>query len=403
MKKFNIEKIGPLCERLGSWEVPNTSKSICSPGVWLTTSACGVPHLTPESFNMAQIHHFFAGYLVSYERHARSIDVYQAYGKGFNSFCGLPKALVLLTIKDPQLESKSGYNTAQTISVWGESQQRETVDVHQYWTGVQALKPDIFVSLCDADIPKDSTTKRAQKATKFTQNSVETLVNNNSDLKMLHIGPLEGGYLENLRKNNAQWLAQQLLDGFLLDGFHSNGKTSLEVNMNSVSDILQNQVLPYLPKNAPRFYFGMIGPHEILKLIQSGVDFFETSYAFNQTELGHALTFTNTLEEKALNEDLPNSLPYEEIQIKSDLYIDLNSSEYKNDFGPILKSCACYTCRRHTRGYINHLLATKELLAGVLLNIHNLHHLGTFFQTIRESIANDVFEQFVEKIEAFKR
>ena len=91
MKKFNVEKIGSLCERLGSWEVINSSKPISSPGLWLTTSACGIPHLTPETYQMAQLNHLFAGYLVSFEKHARSVDVYQAYGKGFNSFSGLPK------------------------------------------------------------------------------------------------------------------------------------------------------------------------------------------------------------------------------------------------------------------------------------------------------------------------
>ena len=100
MKKFKVEKVGAFCERLGTLEVQN-HVSIQSPGIWLTTSSCGVPHLTPETLEMAggNLQHLFAGLLVSYERHARSIDVYQEYKKGFNAFSGLAKAPVLLTIK----------------------------------------------------------------------------------------------------------------------------------------------------------------------------------------------------------------------------------------------------------------------------------------------------------------
>ena len=307
--------------------------------------------------------------------------------------------------------SKSGYNTASSISVWGESQQREMVDVHQYWTGIQALQPDIFVSLCDSDIPENSTSKRAQKASKFTQKSIEVLVERNQDMNLLHIGPIEGGYLENLRMHNTQWVAKQPLDGYFLDGFHNNGPTSLDIALNKVVDVLQSSVLPYLPKDKPRFYFGMIGPHEVLDLVRNGVDFFETSFVYNKSDLGHALTFRNTAGMAGItnnqSENLPSNCQNDETEIENKetlrAHIDLNLAMYKNDFGPILKNCSCYACRKYTRGYINHLLATKELLAGVLLTIHNLHHYAIFFQSIREAIANDTFETFAKQFDNIEK
>ena len=306
------------------------------------------------------------------------------------------------------MTSKSGYNTASSISVWGESQQRETVDVHQYWTGIQALQPDIFVSLCDSDIPENSTSKRAQKASKFTQKSIEVLVDKNHDMKLLHIGPIEGGYLENLRMHNTQWVAKQPLDGYLLDGFHNNGTTSLDIALNKVFEVLQSSILPHLPQDKPRFYFGMVGPHEVLNLIRNGVDFFETSFVYHKSDLGHALTFKNKVTDSSVeSENLPSNCQDNENDAGSKeslgVHIDLNLPMYKNDFGPILRSCTCYVCRKYTRGYINHLLATKELLAGVLLTIHNLHHYATFFQTIREVIANDAFETLVREFENIEK
>lgn len=396
MKKFNVEKIGSFGERLGRWDV--AENHVKSPGLWLTTSACGVPHLTPETLQMSGLLSTlsFAGFLVSFEKHARSIDVYQDFQKGFRIFSGLPDAPILLTVMDPMLKAKSGYNTSKSISVWGEANHRELVSVHQYKAGLEALKPDIFVSLCDSDIPKidSGSSKRAQKATKFTQNSVDYLMEQNENC--LHVGPIGGSYSELLRQKNAQWMASKhLLDGYLLDGFHSNGETSLQVDLKRVLQITKNFILPSLSTEKPRLYFGMVEPYTVLKLVQIGVDFFETSFAYYKTEQGHALTFKNSLH--AISQ--AKKIPIDENDVD---FIDLNCPEYKNDFRPILENCSCYTCRKHTRGYINHLLATKELLAGVLLTIHNLHHYATFFETIREAIALDAFEQLLKYFESKK-
>ena len=40
---------------------------------------------------------------------------------------------------------------------------------------------------------------------------------------------------------------------------------------------------------------------------------------------------------------------------------------YASDFTPLLSGCSCYTCTHHTKAYIHHLLAVKEILATVLL------------------------------------
>ena len=123
MKRFSIEKLGSVRERLGSWEV-STHVPVQSPGLWLTTSTCGVPHLTPESFEMSGLQEHFAGVLVSYEKQARSIDIYEAYKKGFADFCDFKNFPTLLTVKDPMLTEKPGYSTFKNISVWGENNQR---------------------------------------------------------------------------------------------------------------------------------------------------------------------------------------------------------------------------------------------------------------------------------------
>lgn len=62
---------------------------------------------------------------------------------------------------------------------------------------------------------------------------------------------------------------------------------------------------------------------------------------------------------------------------------------YKDDFKPFVDGCLCLACQNHTRAYTQHLVHTKELLAPILLMIHNTHHYLEFFKMIRINIAKD--------------
>lgn len=64
-------------------------------------------------------------------------------------------------------------------------------------------------------------------------------------------------------------------------------------------------------------------------------------------------------------------------------------TRYRDDFRPLVEGCGCYCCRNHKRAYLHHLLVTNELLAGVLLMIHNTSHYQDFFSALREALAAD--------------
>ncbi|CAI5981639.1 unnamed protein product [Closterium sp. NIES-65] len=49
--------------------------------------------------------------------------------------------------------------------------------------------------------------------------------------------------------------------------------------------------------------------------------------------------------------------------------MNLRCSSHKRSFIPISRTCACYTCTRHTRAYLHHLLDAHEMLALVLLDM----------------------------------
>ena len=52
--------------------------------------------------------------------------------------------------------------------------------------------------------------------------------------------------------------------------------------------------------------------------------------------------------------------------------INIKKKEYAEDSGPIDATCGCAVCARYSRGYLRHLFASGEPLAGTLNSIHNL-------------------------------
>jgi queuine tRNA-ribosyltransferase len=74
------------------------------------------------------------------------------------------------------------------------------------------------------------------------------------------------------------------------------------------------------------------------------------------------------------------------------LGIDLWSNSHAIDLSPIVRNCRCYACSKHHRAYLQHLLAAKEMLGWVLLQVHNHHVMDNFFSAIRSSLSRGSFE-----------
>jgi len=81
--------------------------------------------------------------------------------------------------------------------------------------------------------------------------------------------------------------------------------------------------------------------------------------------------------------------------------INLKDKKYFSDPKPLVSNCSCYTCRRYSRAYLYHLLTTGELLAPILLMMHNLHHYLCFFREIRLAIKENRLEGLQKKLTSF--
>ena len=206
------------------------------------------------------------------------------------------------------------------------------------------------------------------------------------------LASLEGGLLLEPRTRCAK--ESSVLDGvsgFILEGFHSYSKESeLFWDDSSRLTVLQN-TLSCLPLDKVRVVSGALHPISILTLVKAGIDLFDTSYTYQVTERGGALCFPYSNEGRS---SPPADRMFE---------LDLTDGKYADQFIPLLEKCTCHTCKGFTRGYIHHLLNTREMLAPVLLSIHNIHHYLRFFEQLRRYIASsdegslDEFERIIRQ------
>lgn len=80
------------------------------------------------------------------------------------------------------------------------------------------------------------------------------------------------------------------------------------------------------------------------------------------------------------------------------MHMNLWSPVYARDRRPISEGCQCLACRQHSRAYIHHLLNTQEMLAPVLLEVHNTYEYMQLFAQVRTAIAQKRLQQLEDEL-----
>ncbi|KAH9620487.1 hypothetical protein KSS87_004844 [Heliosperma pusillum] len=249
----------------------------------------------------------------------------------------------------------------------------------EYMKMISSMNPSWWVSIAD-EVPSWATEKRNKVSVDRTLKWLDECMElNKADGSVF--GAIVGGSSMEQRKRCAHEVVKRNPSGYWIGGF------GLGETIDARYAILTG-VTDLLPVDKPRQVCGLALPEEILQGVAAGIDLFESSYIYHLTLGGYALTFP-----------LDNSVVHTSNDHLSDvggdlIKINLRGTVYRKDTSPIVKKCCCYTCQNHSRAYINHVLNVHEMLAQILLEIHNTHHMLEFFQNIRESIKKDRFEQF---------
>ncbi|XP_071341278.1 queuine tRNA-ribosyltransferase accessory subunit 2 isoform X2 [Trachinotus anak] len=370
------------------------------PGCLLYTHFGTVPHLTQDTLHT--LSNLPSVTQVTLSNIAEHQEVLEEFKDGFKKFSGLHDTVLYCSLHDPAAPCPSGYTTNKTVSVWG-SGGRIELTVAKFMALQKTLQPDWYQSMADGETWQNNTSrKRVRKSVDRTLAHLDEcllLHQNSQELEGVEVfGVVEGGDILEERVRSARETAKRPVAGFCLDGLQTR----------AMDQALRTQLIAAmtkeLPEDKPRLLQGVGRPDEVLACVEAGVDLFESFFPFQVTERGCALSFSFDISpdpERAvleLNDDerhtaggtQPNGdVTLDDQTQMTSFEINLKDKRYQDDFRPLAEGCGCYCCENHQRAYLHHLLVTNELLAGVLLMIHNTAHYNGFFSALREAMAND--------------
>ncbi len=219
------------------------------------------------------------------------------------------------------------------------------------------LGADIIMAFDECSDPNDHTYSKL--AMERTHRWAERCLSARKREDQALFGIIQGGVNPDLRAQSARFIANLPFPGIAVGGL-SVGETKSE--MHAMLDV----VTPLLPENKPRYLMGVGTPEDLIDGISRGIDIFDCV--------------------------LPTRLARHNAAFSPEGRLNLMNATFASDNRPIDAACQCYTCQTFTRAYLRHLIVAKELLAGTLLSIHNLHALIQLVKDIRISILDEKFE-----------
>jgi queuine tRNA-ribosyltransferase len=167
-------------------------------------------------------------------------------------------------------------------------------------------------------------------------------------------GIVQGGFMPEERTRAAAMLTDMDLPGYAIGGLSVGEPIPQMYDLTAHTAAL-------LPHDKPRYLMGVGFPDDILEAVLAGVDMFDCVLPTRVARKGTVLT------------------PDGRLVIKNNTFADDNQ--------PIDSNCDCPVCARHSRAYIRHLFASKELLGQTLASWHNIHFYQNLMRDIRKAIA----------------
>lgn len=167
-------------------------------------------------------------------------------------------------------------------------------------------------------------------------------------------GIVQGGMHVDLRRESAQAVAELGFEGVACGGV-SVGEPKAE--MRAVVEATG----PLLPVEKPRYLMGVGRPDDLVHAVAHGFDLFDCVLPTRAARHGLMYTSEGTLA--------------------------IRNARYGEDENPPDPSCACATCRRHSRAYLRHLFLLGEPTAASLMTVHNLTSILDLMRGIRDALA----------------
>tara|TARA_Y100000996_G_scaffold286102_1_gene225805 strand:- start:20 stop:1030 length:1011 start_codon:yes stop_codon:yes gene_type:complete len=177
-------------------------------------------------------------------------------------------------------------------------------------------------------------------------------------------GIVQGGLFKDLRLRSLKELINIGFDGYAIGGL-AVGETQNE--MFSVLDDIKE----FLPDEKPHYLMGVGTPSDILGAVKRGIDMFDCVLPTRSGRTGLAFTWQGR--------------------------INIKNKKYQSDNTPLDPDCENLNLNKYSKNYLNHLFNTNEILASMLLTLHNINFYQELMAFIRKNINEGTFDQFHDK------
>jgi queuine tRNA-ribosyltransferase len=172
-------------------------------------------------------------------------------------------------------------------------------------------------------------------------------------------GIVQGGPSEVLRRRSAEQVAALDLPGYAIGGVAvGESSEAIASTVELTADLL--------PSEKPRYLMGVGYERDILSAVRSGVDMFDCVLPTRNGRNGGVFTRTGRLQ--------------------------IRNARFKADRSPLDPGCDCVACGSgFSRAYLRHLFLAGEMLAPILMSMHNIRHFQRLMVDIRGAIEDDAW------------
>lgn len=175
---------------------------------------------------------------------------------------------------------------------------------------------------------------------------------------------VQGNMYDDLRLESLRRAKPHATEGIAIGGLSVGEPKS---RMYEILELIR----PELPEAVPRYLMGVGSPDCLIEGVKRGIDMFDCVLATRIARNGTAFTSGG----KAV----------------------VRNAVYAEDFTSLDKNCNCYCCKNYTKAYLRHLINVNEMLASMLLSLHNITFLHKLMSDMREAIFADSLTDFAEK------
>ena len=179
-------------------------------------------------------------------------------------------------------------------------------------------------------------------------------------------GIVQGGAFEDLRRGSVEAICAHDVPGYAVGG------VSVGEDRSAMLDAVE-AAAPLLPEDKPRYLMGVGTPLDFADAVERGIDMFDCVSPTRHGRTHQAFTSAGRM--------------------------NLRNRCWARDPRPLDPECDCATCTGFTRGALRHFCRSGEMLAGVLLSLHNVQFFHRLMADMRAAIEGGGWPQYRARVE----